>query len=288
MIHIYRYILYIFLLIPFFFLAGKERPAIAVKFELGEASYRNNFYDQEIKRIEERSAGLICAKLKAYIGFLDYVQSGSADSLIITLDTRDQFSAESQLKEVGFHLKLKGPNIAAAVEPIYWMFRSWKHYDLPLGEADAFIRNITTTFESHLKDKFNQLVEELLSNYQLGEEAMLIPEDLTWVLPFKKDSLGVAEGSLFKVKNQVQRSYGSKIREYRAEVVGIFTAQNSQFPQKYYLGILAEALPEQRYLDDIRTEQSMRPQGIYILKYIPHAGSQSIPPTEFDIGEGGE
>src|SRR5690606_11713623 len=97
---------------------AQQLPAVAVRFEIAERSYRVELTAAELRDIEQRMGGFAAARLREQIGFSTFSTSQPAPyELRFTLDRRDRTSTGRD--EMGFFAALHGPGLTP--DEIYWL-----------------------------------------------------------------------------------------------------------------------------------------------------------------------
>jgi len=266
---IYKIVLTLFFL--YFSALGwaDEKPSLTVRFEVKKNRYRDDF-PTEINQIEKKCAQKIIEALNGYFGFMRFTEDQASNTLSIVLDDNEPASYSS-MREVGFKITLTNSHSPSTTKEVYWKFRDKEEYDRTLGTRAAFIKEVSDVFKRRLNVQQDLLVTCLLSKIAITDKAKPIREELIWVLPFKKTDLGIDNESKLIIKVEFYRKILGKIeRPYYLKTIGEYDPENIKVSLPYYLGIIAEALKEQKHLDEINTNLKMDTKGIFIIEYIPY------------------
>lgn len=261
-----------------------DKPTLTLSFKIAQGDYCQRFPGDTLLIIEKTCMKGITDLLNSYFGFLRFTEDRSPDSLLITLDDGQEPTAFAKMPEVGFWITVRGPHISGRIQEVYWIFRPWENYDLPLGSQAALINEVLEKLGNRFRKEDHEMVERLFSKIQLADTALPIREELTWVLPFTRKVLCVDDDSQFWIENEFRDSLGTSRRRYTTLANGDYDPVDIDPLNRYCLGIKTEAIREQQYLDKVRGNTPMDVKGVYIYQYFPYREEiRTVSPDELHL-----
>ena len=216
-----------------------DRPRLTINFKLEEELFSIKYFDDK-DFIEQEVAERLIPALNEYLCFAQFEPGNDLhNTFTIILDNINRSDDIQQLHEVYFFFELNGTNVKPhePVEP--WLFLNKSAYMQSQGSAEDFISKIVVAFTGKLKFDYTVLVEKLFCNLVLSDQALIIRERAAWVLPLKRNELGVDNQSRFIIVNEAQDPLlGTLSCSYQAVMIGDYTVSNSDVPEDYKMGIL--------------------------------------------------
>jgi hypothetical protein len=263
---------------------GAEKPRITVRVQVDERDYRQFFDDDELQMIENESAKRIGGTLSESLGFVQFTPEQTPDTLVISVGDREPAPAASQLREVGFRMRLVGRRTIPSADPLYWVFRP-KERNIPLSTAEALQRDVTVEFARQLEIQKPDFVKRVLGKFIIADTAMAFRKDLRWVIPLRKEEIAVDNMSEFWVNCEFVDQTGTYQRPYATVVIGAYLPAGAQPDPRFGRGILMETLEGEKHLDDVKGNKPMRILGVCLTKYLPFVSSDmSVAPDSLRLG----
>jgi hypothetical protein len=248
--------------------AGGGKPRITVRLQVDERDCLQYFLDNELQAIESQSAIQISSALSECFGCVQFTNEHNPDTLVILVSNREPMDTTSQLREVGFRMRLVGPHTLPSAEPLYWVFRP-KERNLPLSTAEAFQRDVALEFARQLEIQKPDFVKRLLGRFVIADTAMAFRQELRWVIPLKKEEIAVEDMSEFLINCEFVDQTGTFKRPYETQAIGAYPPPNVQPDPRFGEGILTEIVEGEKHVDDVRSNKRMKILGVCLTKYVP-------------------
>ena len=269
---------------------GIEIPKISVNFNILQKNYRA-VLGSDLAFIENRCTESIIKALNDNFGFMKFNIETSPFKLVIELDNEDRKAPDSisNLHEVGFWIMVKDASDNKLAEPAYWTFRPLEFYNRGLGSKDAFVEEVSSIFKNTLEKKRDALVLSLLSQVVIANTAIPIPENLWWVLPFKKENLGLELDSEFTIATEVDDQGVLFKKKYNTITKGETTQHTTIIPLEYRQGMIVTVVKDPNITSsEMNKTEDIKAVEVYIIKYIPSGKEiKSDSPQELKIDESG-
>ena len=269
---------------------GVEIPTISVNFEIKQTNYRT-VLSTNLESIEKTCKQNIITELKDNFGFMKIGKESNAFKLLIELDNRDRQApaSASQLHEVGFWITIKDASDKKLAEPAYWTFRPLEFYNRGLGSKEAFIAEVSSIFKDTLQKKRDTLVLNVLSRIVIADKAIPVPQNLWWVLPFKKEHLRLELESEFNIATDVDNQGILLNKKYNTITKGITTENTTLIPSEYREGMIVTIVKDPNITsNEMNSTDDIKAVKVYIIKYIPSPKEiRTDSPQELVVDESG-
>jgi hypothetical protein len=269
---------------------GVEIPTISVSFTIPQKNYRA-VLGVDLADIEKTCTQNIIAELKDNFGFMKVGEELNAFKLLIELDNKDRNApaSASQLHEVGFWLTVKDDLDKELADSAYWTFRPLEFYNRGLGTKEAFIAEVSSIFKDTLQKKRDALVLNVLSRIVIAEKAIPVPQNLWWVLPFKKEHLRLELDSEFNIATDVNDQGIILSKKYNTITKGITTEETTLIPSEYRQGMIVTIVKDPNITsNEMNRTEDIKAVKVYIIKYVPSAKEiRADSPQELIIDESG-
>ncbi|WP_163713873.1 hypothetical protein [Mangrovibacterium lignilyticum] len=265
---------------------AEEKKPIQVKFIITEPQYKN-FYEAEIKAIEQQCSLLMIEFLNSTFGFFHF-QAGAGESVlqIELADAEQNSGSHSALKEVGFKLTIKPQVKPGDSQSAYWVFRPVERYIEQLPDVrEEFVDEIIQTFKLGALNSKEELVKDILSQVEVADDFYFIKEQKMFILPLAEKENNIANFSLFLIITSVPDLVFGTVESY--DTTQVFAAienmqeavQRFHLPSNYPVGSLALKKLKNGLIELPEESSGTSPveKKIFILKHVP------LPESELEI-----
>lgn len=268
-----------------------ERRTLEVSCNLAEHRYLQNLTDPQISQIETACASEVASLLAEKIGFLDFVAGQNQDNkLEIKIGKTKQEADPDAFRAVNFEILIDGPNVIESGNATIWEFRSVDEYfDVP--SADTFADAIELGFGENLANQGELLVEEQLGRLEIAGSAFPMPQDQSWLLPFSREELGIADDSRFKIKAALAFPSSKEHFTYYVVLFGDFEAANG-VPAEFHHKVKAlhlrdDKLEQAPSLQRLTSANNVTVEYVMISRYVPIARPERTSPSGLVSGQAG-
>jgi hypothetical protein len=268
-------------------LCAGSKTEVTVSFRLTEPDYRQEYTTDEIAALEAHLSTQVALRFNEHIGFLNFVSDpGPAYSLILELGRRNP-QDPGPCWEVGFLVKVAGPQVRPPLDPYWLMFRHQDRYGDSRGSASdlekALILKLTL-----LEDlDYEKLVSTFLGQVPLcNEGTKLWTDPLGWIVPYKLEEVWIDVGSQFLVENCFPSSLGPIAYNYPATMEKFIQESENTTYAGFILCLAPANAPELDRFQNVSAD-SILVRRVYVVEYHRYdacgAGPQS-PTTVFATG----
>lgn len=272
-------------------LTAIERLSLQVICELSEHRYRNDLTDPEIRQIDADCASEMAELLDDKINFLDFVAGEPRpNQLTIKLGKTKLEADPNAIRAVNFEIEVSGANVREAGKPVTWEFRSLDEYpDVP--PADGFVDAILARFAKILKHNDKQLVQDQLGRLVIAGSAFPMPADESWLLPFSREELGVADKSEFKIKAALVFPSSEERFTYQVILIGDFAVAN-HVPSEFHHKVKAlhqgdDTLSKEESIKRLARASNVRVEYVTINHYVPIGQPGRSSPSDLAASQAG-
>ncbi len=264
-----------------------DRLSVEVVCELAEHRYRLGLTREQIVGIETECGRRLAEVLAQRVRFLDFT-SGTArdDRMIVRIGKSASEADPRSFRPVDMEISVAGDDVAPGGEPVVWTFRALDEY-LQVPSAEAFADAIALRFADELERKEGYLVEAQLSRLQIAESAYPIPEDQSWLLPFERGDLGIADDSLLQIKAELQTPSSHERFTYTVALFGNFTSA-AGVPPEFHNKLKALHLRDDKLAQDESIERLQAAEKVDVLyvavsRYVRAVEPNRTSPSELDL-----
>lgn len=264
-----------------------DRIGVEVVCELREHRYRLQFTDEQIADIEDDCGRLLAALLDRRVRFLDFTHdAASGNRMVIRIGKSAAEVNPLAFRPVELDISVQGDDVAPGGEPVTWTFRTLAEW-LEVPSADTFADAVALRFAEELESNEAHLVEAQLSRLQIAESAFPLPDDLSWLLPFERGDLGIADDSQLRIRAELRTPSSSERFTYTVELFGDFTS-GTGVPPEFYNKVKALHLRD----DKLGQEASIRRLGeadvvdvlyVAVSRYVPAVEPVRTAPSDLDL-----
>jgi hypothetical protein len=271
--------------------AAIERRSLEVTCQLAEHRYLLNLTAAQISQIETSCANEISSLLNKKIGFLDIVAGVNQDNkLQIKIGKTSAEADPGAFRAVNFEIEIQGENVIELGDQTIWEFRSVDEYfDVP--SADTFADAIAVGFKENLEIHEEQLVEEQLGRLVIAGSAFPIPQEQSWLLPFSREELGIADDSKFKIKAALAFPNSEEHFVYYVILFGDFdtaTGVPSEFHHKVKaLHLRDDKLEQEPSLQRLTRADNVKVEYVLISRYVPIVRPERTSPSGLASSQAG-
>ena len=268
-----------------------ERRTLQVTCDLAEHRYLLNLTAAQTSQIETTCASEVASLLAKKIGFLDFVAGQDQDNkLEIKIGKTSEEANPDAFRAVNFEIEIKGPNVKESGSATIWEFRSVDEYfDVPA--ADTFADAILLGFAENLAILGEQLVEQQLGRLEIAVSSFPMPQEQSWLLPFSREELGIADDSKFKIKAALAFPSSQERFTYHVILFGDFETANgvpSEFHHKVKaLHLRDDKLEQAPSLQRLTSADDVRVEYVMISRYVPIARPERTSPSGLASGQAG-
>ena len=269
-----------------------ERLSLEVTCRLAEHRYRINLTDGEIKQIEADCATETAGLLGKKIGFLSFVAGEERDNkLVIRIGKNKQEADPNAIRPVNFEIEVDGSNVMEQGEPVIWNFRSVAEY-LQVPSAATFADAVAVRFGERLESNEDQLVRGQLGRLVIAGTAFPMPTEQSWLLPFSRDELGIADNSEFKIKAALVFPSSEERFTYNVILFGDF-ASASDVPSEFHnkakaLHLSDDKLTQAASIQRLTTADGVRVEYVAISHYVPMSAPNRTSPSDLTLTQQGD
>ena len=217
-------------------LFAEEKKTIQVRFSITEPQYKD-YYDTEIKLIENKCAALMVDYLNKTFGFFHFTIGTNQPALHIELtDNERNIETNSTLKEVGFKVFIKHQENLGNEKPVYWVFRPVERYIESLPDVkEEFIDEIVQTFKIGVSKNKEELVKNILSKVEVADDFYFIQDKKLFILPLAEKENNIAKFSLFLIITSIPDDILGSVESYDTTQVTASIKNREEAILKYKL-----------------------------------------------------
>jgi hypothetical protein len=268
-----------------------ERLSLQVVCHLAEHRFRVNLTEDQASQIENDCASELASLLNDKISFLEFVAGGSqANQLEIRIGKTSQEANPNAIRAVNFEVEVTGENVVEQGEPVRWEFRSLAEY-LDVPAANTFADAIAMRFARNLETGEDQLVRDQLGRLVIAGSAFPLPADQSWLLPFSREELGIADDSEFLIKAALVFPSSEEHFIYHVILFGDF-ATSADVPSEFYNKVKAlhmgdDKLSQLASIQRLIKATDVRVEYVMISHYVPISRPDRTAPSGLVLGSGG-
>lgn len=271
--------------------ASVERQSVQVVCQLAEHRYRINLTATEIKQIESDCATELADTLKNNIGFLDFVAGDERDNkLVIRIGKTKDEADPNAIRAVNFEIEVTGTQVTEPSALLTWTFRSVDEF-LLIPSAATFVDAIRLRFAEALQTNEQQLVEEQLGRLIIADSAYPMPTEQSWLLPFSREELGIADNTEFKIRAALFFPSSEERFTYTVMLFGDFTSDSSVPPEFHHalkaLQLGDDKLSQADSIQRLQNAQDVQVKYVVVSRYVPMVAPQRTPPSDLTLNEPG-
>jgi hypothetical protein len=212
-----------------------NKPAVNVIFVIEEPRMKLNFF-KDIRHLEDSIAESLIPELNKYLCFARFEQNGQLpDSFKIILHNIDRSDNWETAKDIFFLFELNGKNIKSHESSVSWLFMTKLASLNSFGKRKDFAAKVSAAFAGKLKFEYPALVENIFSNLAIANQGHFSRRDLEWILPFRRNDLGIGSRSLFEIVNEAKDHAGILDCPYYGIIIGHYIG--GSLPPDYHQGI---------------------------------------------------
>lgn len=184
-----------------------DKTAVTVKFRVTELDYNDQYTNPEINALEASLSAEVGRLFNEHCGFLNFITSGTAKySLTVELN-RQNPQAPGPYWDVGFWVKMTGPEMSQSLA-FYWAtFRSWDRYGEGRISAAQLEGEVKLVLENLQDLDYENLVNKVLRHVPICSQSIQLsqPADpIEWILPYTRRELLMDSDSLLNTKNWIR------------------------------------------------------------------------------------
>lgn len=264
-----------------------DRVDVEVVCELAEHRYRIGLTDQQADQIESHCAQQLAALLGDRITFLEFTAgSQHSNQLIVRVGKSAAEADPDAFRAVTMDIALQGDDVTESGDPVSWTFRTLDEY-LKVPPPAAFAEAIVQRFADELQQNEAHLVKAQLAHIAIAESAFPLPQDQTWLLPFARGDLGVADDSEFSIKAELRTPTSRERFTYAVALIGDFTSA-SNVPAEFHNKVKAlhlgdDRLPQVPSIQRLQSAESITVLQVSVTRYVPAAKPGRTTPSALRV-----
>lgn len=263
------------------------RVNVEVICELAEHRYRIGLTDQQAGMIESDCARQLAALLSERIAFLDFTAgSPQGNQLVVRVGKSAAEADPDAFRAVTMDVALQGDDVTEGGNPVTWTFRTLDEY-LKVPPPGSFADAIVQRFGDELQQNEAHLVKAQLARLAIAESAFPMPLDQSWLLPFARGELGVADDSEFSIKAELQTPTSRERFTYSVALIGDFTSAND-VPAEFHNKVKAlhlgdDRLPQVPSIQRLQSADSVIVLHVSVTRYVPAAKPGHTTPSALRV-----
>lgn len=264
-----------------------EKLRVQVTCELAEPRYRDTLTAPQLRSIEADCAERLAVQLDARIGFLEFTPAAAqGNELRIRIGNSSPDAAANPFHPVNFEIEATGPNATGRGAAVSWTFRALEEH-LERIPAESFADTIDLRFRAELRQKEAELVREQLSHFSIANTAYPMPLEKSWLLPFAREELGIADDSHLTIRAELEMPASRERFTYTVELFGDFTAA-ADVPATFHNKVKALHLHDDRLPLDASVARLAAASNVVVLqvsvsRYFPVVEAERTSPTELVV-----
>jgi len=272
--------------------AAIDRLSLEVVCELAEHRYQQTLTSDEIKQVESSCASEVAELLGERISFFEFVAGVERDNkLEIRIGKNKQEADSSAFRPVNFEIEVSGINVMEQGEPVIWNFRSVAEF-LDLPSATTFADAIAVRFTERLENNEEQLVRGQLGRLLIAGSAFPMPAEQSWLLPFSREELGIADNSEFKIKAALVFPSSEEHFTYNVVLFGDF-ASATGVPSDFHNKVKAlhlgdDKLAQEASIKRLTTADDVRVEYVLISHYVQMSEPDHTSPGNLTLTVAGD
>ena len=266
-------------------------PAVQVQCELAEARYRIGVSDAAIEVAELQCSTLLAELLGDKIKFVRFESQASLDKqLIVRVGKTAQEADPMEIRPIDMEIRLTGSGLPEQPKPIYWSFRKIEEW-LSVPAIDIFADDVVARFSAELENKEAELVESQLSQLVIADDAWVLPDDMSWLLPFTREELQLGDDSVLKIKAALKRQGSEERFLYTVALFGDFSSAED-VPLEYHHKVKAlhlrdDKLEQVQSIERVRSAENVDVIYVVVNRYVPMVEPASTSPSQLAQSQGG-
>jgi hypothetical protein len=264
-----------------------ERVSVEVMCEIAEHRYRLGLTAAQIADIETDCGRQLAQLLAQRVRFLDFT-SGAAhrNQMVIRVGKSAAEADPGAFRPIEMRVSVRGDDVAPGGEPVIWVFRTLDEY-LEVPSADSFADSIALRFADELLENEAHLVQAQLSRLRIAESAFPMPGDQSWLLPFARGELGIADDSLFQIRAELETSSSSERFTYTVALFGDFSAAAGVPPEFHHklkaLHLRDDKLEQEASILRLQAAEKVDVLYVAVSRYVPAIEPVRTSPSELDL-----
>jgi hypothetical protein len=264
-----------------------DRLSVEVVCEVAEHRYRLGFAPGQISGIETDCGRQLAGLLAQRVRFLHFTSGAARNNRLVVRVGKSASEADPRsFRPVDMEVFVQGDDVAPGGEPVAWNFRALDEY-LQVPSAESFADAVALRFADELQRNEAHLVEAQLSRLRIAESAFPIPEDQSWLLPFERGDLGIADASLLQIKAELRTPSSNERFTYTVELFGDFTS-GAGVPPEFHnklkaLHIRDDKLAQDASIERLRAAEQVDVLYVAISRYVRAIEPNRTSPSELDL-----
>lgn len=264
-----------------------ETTSVQVTCELAEARYRFGMPAADIATAEAGCAARLAELLNIRFAFLEFVAGENRDNkLLVRIGKSAVEVSPDAIRDVDMQISVDGPNVKEAGKEVSWTFRGKQSF-FYTPAADSFGDDVVVEFAAGLQENATQLVQDQLGRLEIANSAHALPDDKSWLLPFSRGELGLADNSTFKIKAKLITPPSEERFTYSVELFGDF-ASAADVPAEFHNSVKALHLRDDRLeqaesIERLKNAQDVEVMYIVVSRYVKADEPDRATPTSLDL-----
>jgi hypothetical protein len=242
-----------------------EKHRVKVTFDIAANHPYLDVYStpESIAAIHDALLRTLVERLSSEIGFVELTTADAPNHLSFTLE--DRVSGQpAGLREVGLRVRFTAANGASPQGDVFWTFRERGHAKDPITPRASFISGLQMVIQN---GDINEIVERKLCVLVIASNALPVPKEATFIMPFKREALRIGNGTIFNISTNLDRPSTIVAHQYHA------TASGTGKPEleEPYRNSLSADVKDEKEKSEFRMFRpgAVRTTGVSIGYYVP-------------------
>jgi hypothetical protein len=264
-----------------------ETTSVQVTCELAEARYLLGIPPADIVTAEADCAARLAELLNTRFAFLDFVAVENRDNKLLVRigKSKDEVDAGA-IRDVNMEISVDGPGVKESGRQVSWLFRSKEEF-FYTPAADTFGDAVAVRLGEGLQNNSAQLVEDQLGRLEIANSAWALPDDKSWLLPFSRGELSLADNSTFKIKAKLITPPSIERFTYSVELFGEF-ASAADVPLEFHNTVKAlhlrdDKLEQAESIERLKNAQEVEVMHIVVSRYVKANEPDRATPTTLEL-----
>ena len=263
-----------------------EKLAVEVVCQLAEHRYLLNLTDQQKSTIEAECSSHLAALLTDRIRFLDFTSGvPQGNQLVVRIGKTATEADPDAFRDIFMDISVRGDNVTRTGEAVMWMFRRVDEF-MKVPPPDGFADAIAERFADGLHKNEPHLVKAQLAHLTIAESAFPMPTDQSWLLPFERGELGIADDSQFSIKAELRTQTSTERFTYDVAVFGDFTSATGVPPEFHNkvkaLHLRDDKLAQEASIRRLQSADDVDVLHVSVTRYLPAVELERTSPSGLD------
>jgi hypothetical protein len=267
-------------------------PSVQVQCQLAEARYRFGKPAADIETAESECSALLADLLSDRIEFVHFQAGVAGDkTLIVRIGKSEDEADPGDIRPVLMEIRLSGAGLPEQPAPINFSFRKVEEW-FSAPTMENFPIDVAARFADELATREGELVESQLSRLVIADDAFVLPEDKSWLLPFTREELRLGDNSVLNIKAVLKRPDSEERFLYTVTLFGDFFS-SEEVPVQYHNKVKALHMGDDKFqqaesIEWLKSADNVDVLYVVVSRYVPVVETSSTSPSELVQDPGGQ